>query len=55
MTDPDAQAAAAELNSDLARLQIDVASALVRWPQEPALIVLDRIVNGCDCDCLRPA
>jgi hypothetical protein len=48
--DPDAKRAAQELNSDLARLQIDVASALARWPQDAALIALDRIVNGCDCD-----
>lgn len=50
MTDPSAKAAAADLNSDLARLQRDVASALARWPQDAELIALDRIVNGCDCD-----
>ena len=50
MSDPDAKAAAQELNSDLSRLQLDVASALARWPQDAALIALDRIVNGCDCD-----
>lgn len=50
MSDPDAEAAALDLNSDLARLQIDVASALARWPNDAALIALDKIVNGCECD-----
>jgi hypothetical protein len=46
----EAKLAAADLNSDLARLQLDVASALMRWPHCAELIALDRIVNGCDCD-----
>jgi hypothetical protein len=50
VNDPEASTAAADLNSDLARLQIDVSSALVRWPHSAELLTLDRIVNGCDRD-----
>ena len=49
MTD-EAREAALDLNSDLSRLQLDVASALVRWPHNAELIALDLIVNGCDRD-----